>query len=71
MPGLFQCFGHHSLVLGAGAGALVAQNFGMRRHKAAQGLAVFVVYRAQFIGAKVALLFYEGLVGWLRAHKSN
>ncbi len=74
MPGLFQRFCHHPLVLGAGAGAVVAQNFGVRGHKAAQGLRVFVVHSADFVRAKIALLFNLWLavsvvIGW--AHRSN
>lgn len=59
MPGLLERFGDHALMLGAGAGAVVGQNFGMGRHKAAQGLAVFIVYGADFVGTKIALLFFH------------
>ena len=60
-------------MLGAGAGAVVGQNFGVRGHKAAQGLRVFVVHGANFVRAKITLFFNLGLavsvsvVGW--AHK--
>jgi len=47
-------------VLGAGAGAVMGQYFCVRGHKAAQSLRVFVIHGADFIGAKIALLFYLG-----------
>ena len=31
----------------------------MGRHKAAQGLRVFIVHGAYFVGAKIALLFFH------------
>ncbi len=61
MSGLLKCLSHHSLVLGAGAGAVVRQNFGVRRHKTAQGLRIFIVHGANFVGAKITLFFYLGL----------
>ena len=58
MPCSLKRRGHQALVLGAGAGAGVGQDFGVRRHKTAQGLRVFVVHGADFVGAKIALFFY-------------
>jgi hypothetical protein len=58
MTGAFERFGDHTLVLGAGAGAVVRQNFGVGRHKAAQYLRVFVVHRGGFVATEKALLFY-------------
>ena len=72
MPGLLERFGHHPLVLRAGAGAVVGQNFSVRRHEAAQGLSVFIVYSGNFVGTKIALLFFYWLavsVSIVRSHK--
>jgi hypothetical protein len=75
VPGLFKRLGYHALVLGAGAGAVVGQNFGMRRHKAPQGLRIFVVYGADFVAAKIALFFNLGLAVSVsvvvRSHKKS
>lgn len=66
MPRAFERFSHQSLVLGAGAGAVVGQDFRVRGHKAAQNLRVFIVHGADFIAAKIALLFGNRLVIPLR-----
>ncbi len=57
MSGALQCSGHHALVLWARASAGSGKDLGMGRHKAAQSLRVFVVYSANFVGAKVADFF--------------
>ncbi len=62
MPSVLKSLSHHSLVFGAGAGAVMVKNFAVRRHKAAQGLRIFIVYGADFVGAKIALLFNLRLV---------
>jgi len=46
----------------ASAGAVVGKYLCVGRHKAAQGLRVFIVYGAKFVGTKVALLFFLGFV---------
>jgi hypothetical protein len=59
-------------VLGAGAGAVVGENFGVRRHKAPHYLRVFIIHGVHFIAAKIAKLFNVCLVivvGW--SHKIN
>ena len=81
MSGLLEGFGDHALVLGASTGAVMVHNFGMGRHKAAQGLRVFVVDCANFVAAKIALFFYLWLavaiavitvvVGWAHKMKLN
>jgi len=45
-------------VLGAGAGAVMAKNFCVRGHKAAQGLRVFIVNGCGFARAKITKFFY-------------
>lgn len=41
-------------MLWAGAGASARQDLGVRGHKAAQGLRVFVVYSRDFVRAEIA-----------------
>lgn len=55
VAGAFKSFGDHSLVLWARASTRVVEYFCVRRHKAAQGLRVLVVDRAEFVRAEVAL----------------
>lgn len=43
MAGPLQGAGHEFLVFLAGAGAFASEDFGMRRHKPAQELRVFVI----------------------------
>ena len=62
MPCSLKRRGHQALVLGAGAGAGVGQDFGVRRHKTAQGLRVFIVHGADFIGADDLI---EKINGWI------
>ncbi len=56
-----QSCSHHSLVLWACAGAIMRQNLGMRRHKSADGLSVFVIDNAYFVAAKIADFFSDWL----------
>jgi hypothetical protein len=49
MPSPLQGASHEFLVFLTRAGALAAENFGMRRHKPAQELRVFVVYVANLV----------------------
>jgi hypothetical protein len=53
-------------VFWAGAGAVVAQDFRVRRHKSAQSLRVLKIHGADLVGAEIALFFYGRLVviGW-------
>ena len=62
MAGLLKGLSHHALMLGTGAGAVVGQNFSVRRHEAAQGLRIFIIHGGNFVGTKVALFFYRRLV---------
>ena len=61
MSSMLECFGYHPLMFRAGACAVVAQYFGVGRHKAAQGLRIFIVNGADFVGTKIALFLYLGL----------
>lgn len=54
MPRPFECVGHDLLMLLAGAGALAAEDFGVRRHKAAQKLGILVIQKAYFVLAQIA-----------------
>ena len=62
---------NHALVLGAAASLFVGHDFGVGGHKAAQGLAVFVVHGGNFVGTEVAILLYHWNVSiaLLRSHK--
>jgi len=62
VAGALQSSGHHALVLRASAGAALGQNFCVGRHKAAQGLRIFIVYRADFVATEVAIFFDNRLV---------
>lgn len=57
MTPMFERAGYHSLVLTAVAGFFGRQNFGMRRHKAAQKLRVFVIHVGNFFTAEQADFF--------------
>jgi hypothetical protein len=60
MAGALKGLGDHALVLWAGAGAGMVQDFGVRGHKAAQGLRVLIVHGRHFIAAEIALFFDQG-----------
>jgi len=66
-----ECQSHHALVFWASASSVVRQNLGVRGHKAAQGLRVFVVYCADFVSTEVADFFDRLRVAVLviRSHK--
>lgn len=71
MAGSLECQSNHALVLRAATSFFVRHDFGVRGHKAAQGLTVFVVYRGNFVGAEVAILLYhwDVSIALLRSHK--
>jgi hypothetical protein len=58
-------------VLWAATGLFVRHDFRVGGHKAAQSLAVFVVYSGNFVGAEVAILLYywDVSVALLGSHK--
>lgn len=71
MAGSLEGQSNHALVLWAATGLFVGHDFGVRGHKAAQGLAVFVVHGGNFVGAEVAILLHHRnvSVALLGSHK--
>ncbi len=58
MSGALQRLADHALMLWAGTGTVMGQNLGMRRHKTAKRLGVFIIYGAYFVRTKIALFLY-------------
>ena len=55
-------------MFGAGSGAFMVHNFGVRGHKSTQDSGVLIIHGGQLVAAKVTLFFYLGLAVIIGSH---
>lgn len=73
MASALQGCGYHALVLWAATSFLPVHYFSVGGHKAAQGLAIFIVYGCNLVCAEVTILLYKWnvsvAIALLRSHR--